>query len=760
MQIKLNLYRKKFKLLIWLSVPLLLLLLSSFWQAWASLQQFKTHLKLDTPIKTDLILMRMQDQWLQEWRRFLPANQQVKNLAVIDLSLPHKALPQLLEPGKHPFVPVKIAFQALEFKGQVRLRGYKPWHVTEAKKSLRIKLKKGDFILGNREFNLLNPDRPLLIEEKMVFELAKAHGLITTATDFLRLRFNGLDLGVFAYTTPLDEIVLRQNQRIPADLYTLERRQAGFESSQNWQYITWFNSENKDFGPLTQFLETVKTSNEAEFAAFASQALHLKSFAVLEVLHKLFAEPTEDSELNYGLYFDPYKGQWEPVLFEFTGFGQGQAPELDNPLFQRLNQVPVYQALRAQVLAEMLQAGASSTSLKNKAQKLLALLGPDLNADPYWRARGLSSQTDPLYSELMRPMSLAKSEQVLAQKLAAIEVRKQALKPLLQKPAKIKQQAQQVLKWGPGILRIEGTQIFSADQTVVIAAGTTLAMGPQASLIFQGPVKFLGSAEQKIQVLPSGPRRWGGLVLQGPGTTGSILQGLIVRGGSFPVWPGHQYPGMINLHNSSKITLKDCHFSDNQASDDLLHSVYISNLKAERVQITQAFSDAWDLEFSQAQISDLQINQAGDDGLDLMGTDLQVEFSQIRACQGNGISAGEGSAVQVKQVLIAQSGVGALSKNGSQIHFQASLLFANQSGVKIYQASPHYPAWSKVTGQHLFISGHGRPLELDGISQKSIPAPEYSTAYQNSQFLEPLRLGLKLKNWQNLPHYLQQVKKP
>lgn len=763
--------KKRLKLAGLLALPLVLLGLSMAWQAWQDLNQFKTLLQDPSPLNGELLALRLGDQWAQEWRRFRPASKAALQLPVVDLSLPNKQLPLLLQDGKHPFVPVDLAFQGLNFKGEARLRGYKPWHLTETKKSLRLKLKKGDFILAHRQFNLNNPDRPVLFEEPLVMELARQQGVMTTATDFLRLRLNGLDLGVFVYTTPLDEAILRRHHRIPADLYSLEKREKGFESTKPWQYVTWYDSEAKNFAPLAGFLNTLKQASAQDFEVFSQTHIALKAFATLEALHWLFAEQTSDTELNYGLYFDPYRGKWEPVLFEFTGLGQGSAPPLNDPLLTRLGKVPAYRKIRAEVLQNLLHA-SQPDRLKQRGQAWLSQLAPDLATDPYWRARGLddANQTASpgagatLRRELMRPMSLQRLETAFEVRLKSLDTRRKAVSALLSSvPIQAKTALKPRLKLGPGRIEIPTTRIFTADQPVEIAAGTTLALGAGASLIFHGPVQFAGSIKAPIRLIPSGPKRWGGLVLQGSGTAGSQLRGVIAQGGSLPVSPPYVYPGMINLHDTRQIALSDCRFSDNDRSDDLLHTAYIQDLSAKQLSIRQAFSDAWDMEFSQAQIVDLQINTSGDDGLDLMDTELKLERGVILASQGNGISAGEASKVQVENSLIAQAGTGVLAKNASQVQLSQSLLFQNTKGLEIYQESPYYVGWSQITGKQLFVAGPGQPLALDGISQKAIAPPVYASDFASEQAqsrqLAPLRQALSvsgLSDLRQLPAWLKQ----
>ncbi|PIQ28315.1 hypothetical protein COW36_04225 [bacterium (Candidatus Blackallbacteria) CG17_big_fil_post_rev_8_21_14_2_50_48_46] len=733
-----------------LVLPLLLLAGGISWSAWQSLCQFQVWMGVSEPISSELLRIHLRDQLQGQWRRTRPVGNQALDLPLLELNVADNNLAVLIQAGKHPFVAVQGFFQGQPLKGELRLRGYKPWHVAEAKKSLRVKLKKGQFIWGQREFNLFNPDRPVLFENTLVLELARKYGLLALDSQFLRLHLNGMDLGVFEMGAPLDEMVLRRARLIPGDIYTLENRLRGWENALHWKYASWHNKNARQYLNLKNLLGHLHRDSPAAFADFVAQEVNLKAFVVLDLLLQIFSERNADSELNYALHYDPYLGRWQPVLLESQGFGEGPAPQRD-PLMEKLSSLPAFQAEQQALLRQGLKNEIAPEHMSQRSLVYLNALRADLSADPFWRARNRLPAFDPLSENLMRPMTLTVLEQILAARLAEIQLRVQSLERSINH-SKMKPQPVVVfpsVTLGPGRVVIPQTRIFEKGRRVRILAGTTLLMGPGASLIFQGPLEILGAEGAPVVIRPAQSDPWGGLVLQGPLSAGSRLLNLQVSGGSFPRWGQRIYTAMVNLHETQDLLLEDCFFSDNRGGDDLLHTVYVQNLKAHRISIRRAFSDAWDLEFTRAEIEELKIEGAGDDGLDLMGTELSLKKAAIRQCLGNGVSAGEETQVQLEQTLIAAGGVGLLAKNASVIHIDSSLLYGNRTGLKIYQASPHYGGLSRIFSRNLFLAGSLRPLQLDSTSLKAFPAPRFQSRFEQAAVLKPLKDWLgKQGNWQ------------
>jgi hypothetical protein len=270
------------------------------------------------------------------------------------------------------------------------------------------------------------------------------------------------------------------------------------------------------------------------------------------------------------------------------------------------------------------------------------------------------------------------------------------------------------VRLGPGEVVIEAARVFEPNTSVTIAPGTHLRMAPQASLIFLGKVLFEGEPGAPIVIDALDPRRWGGIAIQGPATAGSRLEHVLVSGGTKPAWRSIPYPALVNIHHTRDITLRACRIGGNAPDTDTLHVAYVDGLEATDTTVAKVAGDAFDLEYSRANLRRLRLIDVGDDGLDLMGSQLTLSDSVVIGARGNGISAGEESRVKVQNTLVASCGVGVLAKNAAQISLSGSVLFENETGVRSYQRTVRYAGDSEVTADVLFVAGsRKKPVRRD-----------------------------------------------
>ena len=316
------------------------------------------------------------------------------------------------------------------------------------------------------------------------------------------------------------------------------------------------------------------------------------------------------------------------------------------------------------------------------------------------------------------------------------------------------------VRLGPGEVRIDATRVFEAQQTVTVASGTQLRLGPGASLVFLGPVHFLGQHQRPIVISRAGSEPWGGIALQGPGTRGSEWHSVELRGGTHPSFRSTDYPALVNVHDSSDVVFEDCHFADQLSKLDTLHFAYVQNGEIRDSSFRGSPEDAIDLEYSSVGLRRVRIVGAGDDGLDLMGSEVKLSDSVIIGAVGNGISGGEESHVDVQNSLVADCKVGVLAKNAAQLALSGSLLFRNATGVHTYQRTVRYAGPSEVSANVLFVVGSSSAAvdrddrKHDRLDQGRVllDLPQRGTL---DHVLEDV---LELSDWEQLPSWLEQQK--
>lgn len=306
---------------------------------------------------------------------------------------------------------------------------------------------------------------------------------------------------------------------------------------------------------------------------------------------------------------------------------------------------------------------------------------------------------------------------------------------------------------GPGVVRLSRTRVFLPHQTVTIAAGTRLELGPDASLVFFGPLHALGTDGRPIVITSADPRRpFGGVALQGRATAGSRIEHVVLEGASRAHHGSVEYTAALNIHDTSDVTVEALTLVRSSGSDDAVHAAYVQNLRLHEITVREAPVDAVDLEFTTAEVRGLTVVGAGDDCLDLMGTTLRLSDSALLGCTNNGVSAGEESEVNASGVLIADSKLGVLAKNASRVRLTRTLIYRTGTALTTRRRELYYTGGSGIGANDLFAVDCGKLMEA--AAGTSIDTGQVQRALPRNGGLDQLRRALALSSWQELDGFV------
>lgn len=104
----------------------------------------------------------------------------------------------LLFTGDEDLVPATVTHEGRTVRVKMRLKGDWPDHFRTDKWSYRIQTRGGDHVLGMRRFSVQHPEARNFLGERLYFENLRKEGVLTPRYEFVRLVFNGNDLGIFA----------------------------------------------------------------------------------------------------------------------------------------------------------------------------------------------------------------------------------------------------------------------------------------------------------------------------------------------------------------------------------------------------------------------------------------------------------------------------------------------------------------------------------------------------------------------------------
>ena len=217
-------------------------------------------------------------------------------------------------------------------KVKVKYRGDTFYRWAWDKKSLRVKTSKKSLFEGIRSVNLLAPRTPEQLNNYLSYRLANMMGLLAPRTELIRLFLNGEDRGVHTLVEQIKELTLRNASLMPGDIYRGEmvgkdRFGPGaptgslFKSATVWDKVAINNHfSDSSKAPLEQLIKLIQQSHLPGAQAQLSQIMDLKAWGRFSAFESL-AQTTHTDEIhNWRIYFDPWRSQFVPIVWDPMGW--------------------------------------------------------------------------------------------------------------------------------------------------------------------------------------------------------------------------------------------------------------------------------------------------------------------------------------------------------------------------------------------------------------------------------------------------------
>ncbi|MBN1611336.1 MAG: CotH kinase family protein [Polyangiaceae bacterium] len=390
-------------------------------------------------LTAELVQLHLHDRLSADLRRLTtpePTGQSplpTYGLVVADRDL--KQLDRSLPPddGKAYYVPAYLTRNNRVYEVQVRYRGSKPWHWNYPQKSWKVRMKGARELGGLSTFNFINTPDPVPFSEQMMLDVAREQGLLSPDYFPVRLLLNRAYLGVYFFETQPTAGLLRRAHRAPGNVYSGSDApvdpktgvSALWQSTAHWKRVAAAKDGLLDSGAdIEALINQVNFASALEFADFAQRTLDVAKFALFDALDVVFGNNQHDYANNHKLYFDPYRGRFEPIVTELRDTKHERVlNRAENPLLLRLKQLPSYLPLRDRLVYELLSGACSPRAMRARSRRLVKQLEPDQIRDPYWDAYEQLPAMGDYFRHLVRPMDRAKQARAAEARLREYEQR-------------------------------------------------------------------------------------------------------------------------------------------------------------------------------------------------------------------------------------------------------------------------------------------------------------------------------------------------
>lgn len=227
----------------------------------------------------------------------------------------------------------------------------------------------------------------------------------------------------------------------------------------------------------------------------------------------------------------------------------------------------------------------------------------------------------------------------------------------------------------PGTWVVKHPILVPAGYSLSVGPGTTLKFRPDAYILSHGPVNMIGSADAPVRLMAAGGESWSGMYVVEAGGSSRLEHVEISNTRAFT-------QGILNLTGGvtfyrAPVTIENVVFNGTRA-EDALNTVH-SKFTVRNTTFNDAVSDAFDTDFSNGEISSTTFTNIGGDGLDTSGSIVTGNNLVFEKIFDKGVSAGEGSTVNLNGVDASDVGTALAAKDGSLL--EVSNLVVNNASL-------------------------------------------------------------------------------
>ena len=266
----------------------------------------------------------------------------------------------------------------------------------------------------------------------------------------------------------------------------------------------------------------------------------------------------------------------------------------------------------------------------------------------------------------------------------------------------------------PGEWNVDSDLVLPEGVGLFIGPGTTLRFASDAVFLARGPLVFRGSAEQPVTLVPK-DGSWPGIVVLDAKQLSS-WEHVVVRHTHGIDRGGWILTGGITFYRSP-VSLISTRIIGSSAEDAI--NTVLTTFDFDGVEITDTVSDAFDGDFSYGTITRLSVHDIVDDALDFSGSNVTLRDVMVRNVGDKGISAGEGSDINVIGYEAENVGIGVASKDRSSVTISDSSIHSFvHFALAVFVKKPEYGPASIAINKVFIPGGEESVLIQDGSWMK------------------------------------------
>jgi hypothetical protein len=228
---------------------------------------------------------------------------------------------------KNEYVPAKINYEGKEYKVKMRLRGRWLDHFQKDKWSFRIKVKGDEAIAGLKTFSIHHPGTRNFLYEWLYQKFSASEGLLNLRYDFVRVKLNGKDLGIYAREEFFTKALIERNENREGLL--CKYKYTGLQIFAEDKLVT---AKLPLSGSIIAARKMFYGMIDGKYKA--TSVFDKEKTAKYLALSDLFGAHHGQNPDNFIFYFNPISNLFEPIGYDgdvsdFTGYYGGPIFEFE-----------------------------------------------------------------------------------------------------------------------------------------------------------------------------------------------------------------------------------------------------------------------------------------------------------------------------------------------------------------------------------------------------------------------------------------------
>ena len=171
--------------------------------------------------------------------------------------------------------------------------------------------------------------------------------------------------------------------------------------------------------------------------------------------------------------------------------------------------------------------------------------------------------------------------------------------------------------------------------------------------------------------------------------------------------------GCINIYNASMNQTSIQINSENIKCEDSLNIINSEGHISE-INILNAQADGLDIDFSSLKIEEIRVTNALNDCVDVSGGNYQIEYAKLQKCGDKGLSIGESSKLNAKNITIENALIGVSSKDSSVSHITDLLIKNSDVCTEVFQKKQEFNG-SFATIENMNCTSSINKVDLNSI---------------------------------------------